>query len=561
MTSGRAYEAKQGACNGYRLILQLLEVLQINECNSLRHIIEEESDFLSSTQTPSLTLQKLRTLLIDDCDNLEYIFSVFLFEGLENDILWLISNTLKQLEDDPLSHPKLKLVLKFRSLWLSDLRIKAELNFIWKGPTAFLCFQNLSDIWVIECPKLKTIFSTTVVISLPMLKDMNISTCDELEQIFDSEVFCDPSSRCSLKNLEELEIEDCCKLNSISFPRNSTLCNLKVLTISECPMLTSLFTPSVVQTLELLEVLQINECNSLRHIIEEESDFLSSTQTPSLTLQKLRTLLIDDCDNLEYIFSVFLFEGLVSLERVNISFNEKLKYVFGSEKEHNLTEYPSFEQTNIGRNLSNLDTLTLSCLPNIIDIWPEYCHAHLPSLNYLYCGACPKLSNSFIHKENDILWLISNTLKQLEDDPLSHPKLKLVLKFRSLWLSDLRIKAELNFIWKGPTAFLCFQNLSDIWVIECPKLKTIFSTTVVISLPMLKDMNISTCDELEQIFDSVTNCNKLKCLFYNISASHFTNLISLEITNCSQLHKAFDFEDEADDGGLEEMGTYPFSHN
>jgi len=109
-------------------------------------------------------------------------------------------------------------------------------------------------------------------------------------------------------------------------------------------------------------------------------------------------------------------------------------------------------------------------------------------------------------------------------------------------------------------------------------LKTIFSTTVVISLPMLKDMNISTCDELEQIFDSgdaqqlktlsssqqlcfpnlsfitITHCHKLKCLFYNISASHFTNLISLEITNCSQLHKAFDFEDEADDGGLEEMG-------
>ena len=212
-------------------------------------------------------------------------------------------------------------------------------------------------------------------------------------------------------------------------------------------------------------------------------------------------------------------------------------------------------------------------------------------------------------QENDILWLIRTTLKQLEDDPLSHPQLKLVLKFRILWLSDVRIKGifqfqmgeeggtaqllplnldmtgllllnlpELNFIWKGPTAFLCFQNLSHIWVKECPKLKTIFSTTVVISLPMLKDMNISTCDELEQIFDSgdaqqlktlsssqqlcfpnlsfitITHCHKLKCLFYNISASHFTNLISLEITNCSQLHKAFDFEDEADDGGLEEMG-------
>jgi len=232
----------------------------------------------------------------------------------------------------------------------------------------------------------KVVFSTLIYLTLVRLNNLR-------------EVFCDPSSRCSLKNFQELSIEHCEKLISVSFPMSSKLCNLKVLMISECPMLTSLFTRSVVQTLELLQVLKINECNSLRHVIEEESDFLSSIQThSSLTLQKLRILEIEHCDNLEYIFSVFLFEGLVSLKRVNISSNEKLKYVFGSEKEHNLAEYPSFQQTNIGRNLSNLDTMELMTLPNLIDIWPEYCHLHLPSLNSLYCEGCPKLSNSVIHK-------------------------------------------------------------------------------------------------------------------------------------------------------------------
>jgi len=212
-------------------------------------------------------------------------------------------------------------------------------------------------------------------------------------------------------------------------------------------------------------------------------------------------------------------------------------------------------------------------------------------------------------QENDILWLISNTLKQLEDDPLSHPQLKVFLKFRRLWLSDLRIKGifqfqmgeeggttqplplnldisylllsnltELNFIWKGPTAFLSFQNLWYITVKECPKLKTIFSTTVVISLPMLEYLTICNCDELEQIFDlgdaqqlktlsssqqlcfaklsSITlkHCHKLKYIFYNLSVSHFTSVKKLVVKNCSQLHKAFGFEHEADDDGLEEMG-------
>ena len=212
-------------------------------------------------------------------------------------------------------------------------------------------------------------------------------------------------------------------------------------------------------------------------------------------------------------------------------------------------------------------------------------------------------------QENDILWLIRTTLKQLEDDPLSHPQLKLVLKFRILLLTDVRIKgifefqmgeeggtaqllplnldisslqlwnlAELNFIWKGPTAFLSLQNLETASVGGCPKLKTIFSTTVVISLPMLQYLNIRTCDELEQIFDlgdaqqlkalsssqqlcfptlsSITleHCHKLKYIFYNLSVSHFTSVKKLVIKNCSQLHKAFGFEHEAVDDGLEEMG-------
>jgi len=254
---------------------------------------------------------------------------------------------------------------------------------------------KLEDCGKIECLidstslgllQTKVVFSTLIYLSLVGLNNLR-------------EVFCDPSSRCSLKNLQELKIKRCDKLISVSFPMSSKLCNLKVLTISECPMLTSLFSTSIVQTLELLEVLKINECNSLRHVIEEESDFLSSIQThSSLTLQKLRILEIEHCDNLEYIFSVFLFERLVSLERVNMSSNEKLKYVFGSEKEHNLAEYPSFQQTNIGRNLSNLEEMELTTLPNLIDIWPEYCHLHLPSLNSLCCGECPKLSNSVIHK-------------------------------------------------------------------------------------------------------------------------------------------------------------------
>ncbi|KAK7372230.1 hypothetical protein VNO80_05603 [Phaseolus coccineus] len=308
------------------------------------------------------------------------------------------------------------------------------------------------------------------------------------------EVFCDPSSRCFLENLGKLLISDCSKLSSISFPRKSKLCNLKVLSISRCSVLTSLFAPSVVQSLVLLEKLKIYHCSALRHIIEEEveegNDVLSRTPSHSyLTLQKLRIIEIEGCNNLEYIFSGFLAVGLVSLEFVSIYSNMGLKYVFGSEKERNNAVYPSFQQTDT-KFFPNLNTLYLMKLPNVIDIWPEYCRPHLPNLKNLKCTDCPKLLVSSIIEmvtasnlqqkttsmENEIACLITNTFNQL-DSLLFPPQLE------QLWLSDLRVKGlfqfqmgeeggtgellplnldinylhlrnlpELNFLWKGPTA-------------------------------------------------------------------------------------------------------------
>jgi len=56
---------------------------------------------------------------------------------------------------------------------------------------------------------------------------------------------------------------------------------------------------------------------------------------------------IEECDNLEYIFSKFLVQGLVSLESVRIVRKLKLKCVFDNEKKHNLAVYQSFQQITI----------------------------------------------------------------------------------------------------------------------------------------------------------------------------------------------------------------------
>ncbi|KAG4963974.1 hypothetical protein JHK86_040842 [Glycine max] len=404
-----------------------------------------------------------------------------------------------------------------------------------------------------HCPEIKCVFDSTNVDLLQTedafssLVILRLSQLDNLE-----EVFHDPSSRCSLKSLEILNIDDCRQLYNISFPKNSKLCHLKDLTIRDCPMLTCIFKPSIVQTLELLEEVTISDCYELKQIIEEVEegsvDHVSSESHTSLMLPKLRTLTIRGCRSLKYIFPMCYAHGLVSLKKLMVERCDKLKYVFGSEKEHDLTVYQ--------------------------------------------------------HQEKELLCLVTTTFNQQLSDQVLSSKLRHVLKFRQLGLSGLGVKGlfqfqirehgsntelaplnldlinadlknlpKLEFIWKGPSTFLSLRMLDRIDVEGCPKLKAIFSPTIVRSLPMLRILDITDCEELEQIFDSgdaqtlytcsqqvcfpnleyicVLRCNKLKYLFHNFVAGHFHNLKCLTIKDCSELQKVFASECETDDDGQE----------
>nr|QNH81996.1 Rsc4-3 variant 1 [Glycine max]QNH82000.1 Rsc4-3 variant 1 [Glycine max] len=476
--------------------------------------------------------------------------------------------------------------------------------------------NHLTFLILEDCPEIKCVFDGTTMQTEDAFSSLVILRLYELDNL--EEVFNDPSSRCSLKSLEELSIESCRQLYNISFPKNSKLCHLKFLTIDHCPMLTCIFKPSIVQTLELLEQVTISDCFELKQIIEEVEegsvDYVSSQSHTSLMLPKLRTLTILRCHSLEYIFPMCYAHGLASLEELNIGFCDKLKYVFGSEKEHDLRVYQhqSHPQTNIHINFLNLETLRLTELPNLVEIWPKYFDPHLPNLKELQCIDCPRLPDSWVRRvmiidsdlqqdstttEKELLCSVTTTFNQLSDQVLSS-------KLRHLQLYGLGVKGlfqfqirehgsntelaplnldliyaelsdlpELEFIWKGPTNFLSLQMLDVIYVNRCPKLKVIFSPTIVRSLPMLRTLEITHCEELEQIFDSgdaqtlytcsqqvcfpnlhyicVEKCNKLKYLFHNFVAGHFHNLIALEIKDCSQLQKVFAFECETDDDDQE----------
>ncbi|XP_039687983.1 probable disease resistance protein At1g58602 [Medicago truncatula] len=203
------------------------------------------------------------------------------------------------------------------------------------------------------------VFSKLVVLDLWNLEN--------LEELFNGPVSFD-----SLNNLEKLSIKNCEHLQSL-FKCKLNLCNLKSVTLEGCPLLTSLFQPSTARCLVLLEVLEILECECLVNIIKDErkEEELSSVivddsidrKSHGSMLPKLKVLTIENCPELEFIFSFPSAHDLPAVQSIRIRSCDKLKYIFGK---------------NVP--LGSLETMKLDGIPNLIDIFPECNHTMSTSI-------------------------------------------------------------------------------------------------------------------------------------------------------------------------------------
>ena len=128
----------------------------------------------------------------------------------------------------------------------------------------------------------------------------------------------------------------------------------------------------------------------------------------------------------------------------------------------------------------------------------------------------------------------------------------------------------MSHIFKGPKHMWTLQNLIQLAVEGCGKLKVIISTSLVRSLPQLNELYIMDCEALEQIVEDdeenqnisnpcfrqvcfpklkwfvVKNCNKLKCLFRMNTANEFPKLEELVIMEASDLEEVFGVSDQCE---------------
>ncbi|XP_029129663.1 disease resistance protein At4g27190 [Cajanus cajan] len=448
-----------------------------------------------------------------------------------------------------------------------------------------------------SCSDIECLLDNDSGTNLPAFSDLVTLKLIRMDGL--KEVFRDPTSQCSLKNLEDLQIEYCVQLNSISFPRNSNMCNLKILRLQWCPMLTSsLFTPAVARGLELLEELKLFDCSNLKHIIDEEYEEDGNASTLKV-FPNLRILHVHGCQRLGSIFPVAFAQNLERLEKIAIWYNFGLKYVFGTHNDYK----GNGNEAKANVNLHALRRISLVSLSNMINICPKYCHPRSPNLKEIEYKDCPDMpidvmcktmissdmQQGLIATEEKIVFPENReSVQALECLAIEHSMVEGIFQLQAaeasplssnlshLYLKDL---PDLRLIWKCPKDLLSLRKLKSLVLSECKNLETIFSSTIIGCLAELRELVASKCEKLEQIIYSdlaeqvgnasacsnsvclpllsvvhVFQCKNLKCLFSHSLASPFPELEFITVEECASIEHVFYFTE--DDRG-QEVGQVP----
>ncbi|KAF2294483.1 hypothetical protein GH714_011830 [Hevea brasiliensis] len=143
-------------------VLQHLETLSVNGCNSLTNIVPSSSSF------PNLAtlefLNKLEKLQVEYCDSAEIVFDL---EGLSVD------------------DGHTELLPQLSKLHLANLPM---LRYLWnKDPLGILEFNNLRLLHVENCNSLKNIFTWSTALCLMQLEQIKLSNCNTIEEIIEKE--------------------------------------------------------------------------------------------------------------------------------------------------------------------------------------------------------------------------------------------------------------------------------------------------------------------------------------------------------------------------------------
>ncbi|KAK8300384.1 hypothetical protein V6Z11_D05G381300 [Gossypium hirsutum] len=305
--------------------------------------------------------------------------------------------------------------------------------------------------------------------------------------------------------------------------------------------------PNLIPSLDLgfrkLTSLDLRQCHSMQCLIDAPKQ-----QVPITALSNLRKLSLSRMFHLEEMCNAPQPQGfLQKLEEVIVSDCGEMQVLFP------IAELRSIEQEGPSRHLSlqSLKIVEIEGCNNLKYIFPMSIANNLGQLHTLKIKSCSQLEDIIEDRQNF-------GLKTNLNKPLSSLSGE----------ANVVQTTEMREVWNGPIQVEHFQNLTELIVFKCRRLRYIFSPTIARNLPQLCNLDINNCEELEQIIEKdqtpsqhhlqpicfpnlrwirIINCENLKCLF-PITLAHggLQNLELLNLSRVSKLEQVF----EGDEGNV-----------
>ncbi|KAH1120716.1 hypothetical protein J1N35_003876 [Gossypium stocksii] len=395
------------------------------------------------------------------------------------------------------------------------------------GPTS--AFTHLETLFIADMLRLEALCKGQLPQGfLKNLKHLEVRCCYKLQVVDELLHDREENQEHPLSNLQSLILSGLPELRRIfkGSPHSFTLQSLKDVDISQCRNLKSLFSPSLIQSLVLLEELKIRGCDELVTLFAD-GEIESKTSSLPLRLPKLNTLCINMCSKLEYVVPITLAQGLPSLESLSVSSCDALKQVFGMPNEQDGVQHHG------SLLLPSLRDLKLSWLRNLTSFVPQNYIVKAPSLKILDASGCSKVTSLPIQQANNQLELtlegvglsafkelLCNTKDLILNNFGDHKNLvpDLVDMKHLDGLTSLSIdnwsggeclvdisQAMMNFKCNDQSPMCFLQNLKILRVVSCGNFSKIFRMDDGIEsnahyLSNLEIMEIRGCSSLEYVF-------------------------------------------------------------
>ncbi|KAJ4721754.1 Disease resistance protein [Melia azedarach] len=414
---------------------------------------------------------------------------------------------------------------------LESLRLMRLINLekICYGQFTEESFSQLRRIIVERCDKLANIFSLSFARRFQLLQSIDVSNCQTMEAIFAIER--EDGSNSSSEVIDKTELSQLRSLKFKSLHQLRSFCSKsKTLSMSEqrpdgivseedVNVSDALFAEEVV--LPNLEVLELDEINV-------ERIWQNQVATMSTSIQNLKMLILSRCGNLRSLFSSSTASSFVRLQHIEILDCGGLEEIVAMDNRkeasfphleflkmtylENLTkfcsggciEFPSLKKLEIGKchglkefAVKNVSSNQLTEIP--LPFFNE--KVALPHLEYLRLYSCDNLRclfssstiGSFVRLQRLEIFHcpVLEVIFDLEDQNFEDQDSAIVMELSELDIVGL---PRLKHVWnKDPKMFLSFERLNNVSIEGCDILQNVFPASIASNLSQLESLKMMDC--------------------------------------------------------------------